>query len=103
MLEILGKKYYIDIEAITDKCKSKDTSKKERKKEKTDDGEEKSGIEINLFKYETIKVCLEVVLSEFGEPDDDIEVFAQTKLPISFKIAFNTLLKNELIIEEEDE
>jgi hypothetical protein len=93
MFEILGKNYYIDLDAITEKCK---TSPME-------DGDEKqnSGIEINLFKYESIKMCLERVMSEYDEIDD--QLFADKSLSVSFKLAFNTLTKNEIIIEEEND
>ena len=106
MLEVLGKYYYIDINSITEKCKSTvDTTKavETPKIEGDEKSEEKSGIEINLFKYETIKICLEVVLSDAEQVDEELGALAQTNLPLSFKIAFNTLLKNEIIIEEEDE
>ena len=98
MLTVLGKNYYIDIESITQKCMSTSEPVKD-----PENGEEKKGIEINLFKYETIKICIEVVLSELENVDEEIAEFSQKDLPISFKIAFNTLLKNEIIIEEEDE
>ena len=100
MLTVLGKNYYIDIESITEKCMSTVTAEPIKDSE---GNEEKKGIEVNLFKYETIKICIEVVLSELENVDEEIAEFSQANLPISFKVAFNTLLKNEIIIEDEDE
>ena len=60
-------------------------------------------LEINVFKYEIIKLCLERVLGEFQESnDDEIGVFAKDNLPISFRIAFNTLIKNQILIEDDE-
>jgi hypothetical protein len=94
MVEIFGKNYYIDIDGITNKCQTGSTIKNE-------DGTET--LEINLFKYETIKMCLDRVLNEYEEPGEgSIGLFGQNELSISFKIAFNTLIKYQ-ILQEDDE
>lgn len=92
MVEIFGKNYFIDIEGITEKCKTGNTIKNE-------DGNE--SLEINIFKYEIIKMCLDRVLNDFEDVDEEIGAFAQNDTSISFKIAFNTLIKHEIIIEDE--
>jgi hypothetical protein len=84
MVEILGKFYYVDIEAITEKCKTGETVTEE-------DGHETTSI--NIFKYETIKMCLERILSEYDEVDEDMGTYATKGMSLSFKLAFNTLLK----------
>jgi hypothetical protein len=94
MVELFGKRYYIDVDGITKKCQTGDTLKNE-------DGTE--GLEINIFKYEIIKVCLERVLNEYEEVDEELGPLAEEGLSISFKIAFNTLIKYEILIEEDDE
>ena len=91
MVEILGKYYYVDIDAITEKCKTGETVTEE-------DGHETT--EINIFKYETIKMCLERVLSEYDEVDEEMGAYATKGMSLSFRLAFNTLLKNEILIEE---
>jgi hypothetical protein len=48
-------------------------------------------------------MCLERVLNEFDEVDEEMGVFAQKETPVSFRIAFNTLLKNNILIEDENE
>ena len=53
MVEIFGKEYYIDIDGITDKCRTGRTIK-------TDD--EEDSLEVNIFKYEIIKMCLDRIL-----------------------------------------
>ena len=93
MVEIFGKNYYIDIDGITDKCKTGNTIKDEDNNET---------LEVNIFKYEIIKMCLERILNDYEDVDEEIGVFGQKDTSISFKIAFNTLIKNE-ILKEEDE
>ena len=50
-------------------------------------------------KFETIKMMLEVVLTEREEIDDNLGIRAGTSksLSIPFKIAFNTLLRHGII------
>ena len=93
MVEIYGKEYYIDIDGITEKCRTGNNIKDE-------DGQEVT--EVNIFKYEVIKMCLDRVLGEFEEPDDNLGVFTEKNTSISFKIAFNTLIKNQILIEEDE-
>lgn len=91
MLEIFGKQYYIDLDAVTDKCRTKGSPVDENG----------DATEINVFKYDIIKMCIDRLVSFVDEEDDDIGVFGKNETPISFKIAFNTLLRNEIIIEDE--
>ena len=50
MVEVFGKSYYIDIDGITEKCRTGNTIK---------DEDDKDSIEINIFKYEIIKIGYE--------------------------------------------
>ena len=68
---------------------------------KEDDGSE--SLEVNIFKYEVIKMCLDRVLGEIDEVDEQLGKFAQEGTSVSFKIAFNTLIKNKILIEEEED
>jgi hypothetical protein len=45
-------------------------------------------------------MCLERILSEYQEIDEQMGAFATNEMSLSFKLAFNTLLKNEILIEE---
>ncbi|MEY2910588.1 MAG: hypothetical protein RIT01_617 [Pseudomonadota bacterium] len=94
MVEVFGKYYYIDLDTVTEVCRTGNTIK-------DDDGGE--SLEINIFKYEIIKMCLERVLNEFDESDEEMGLFAQKDTTISFRLAFNTLVKNNILIEEENE
>ena len=48
-------------------------------------------------------MCLERVLGEYDEQDNDSDIFGVKKASQSFKIAFNTLIKYEILIEELNE
>lgn len=94
MVEIFGKNYFIDIDGITEKCKTGNTIKNEN-------GDE--SLEVNIFKYEIIKMCLDRVLNDITDVDDELGAFGQNDTSISFKLAFNTLIKNEILIEEDEQ
>jgi hypothetical protein len=93
MVEILGKNYFINVDGITQTCQTGNEVKNE-------DGT--TTFEINLFKYEIIKSCVERILSEFAEVDNELGPFAENGLTISFKIAFNTLIKYDILIPEDE-
>ena len=98
MVELCGKNYYIDIDGITEKCRTGYTVK-----EDDDDDDVSEATEINIFKYEIIKMCLERILGEVDEVDEEMGVFAKNNTTTSFKIAFNTLIKYKILIEELNE
>ena len=52
--------------------------------------------------YEILKMCIERVLNEFDEIDEEMGPFAQKDTSLSFRLAFNTLIKNNIIIEEDE-
>jgi hypothetical protein len=47
-------------------------------------------------------MCIERVLNEFEDSDEEMGIFAQKETTVSFRIAFNTLLKNNILIEENE-
>jgi hypothetical protein len=93
MVEIFGKNYYIDVDGISQKCQTGNQIQNE-------DGT--TTLEINIFKYEIIKTCIERVLNEFEESDETLGEFGESNLSISFKIAYNTLIKYEILISEDE-
>jgi hypothetical protein len=99
MVEIYGKQYYIDLDAVTERCRIESIKKNE---EYDDEGDDGAG-SLNIFKYEIVKMCLERILGEYDEEDDDSNIFGAKKASQSFKIAFNTLIKYEILIEELNE
>jgi hypothetical protein len=92
MVEIFGKSYYIDIDGITEKCRTGNTIK----------DEEGETLEINIFKYEIIKMCLDRVLNDYEEVDEEMGVFGSNNVNVSLKIAFNTLIKHGILIEDDE-
>ena len=92
MVNLFGKEYYIDFDKITEKCEVKRT-------------QENEGFEINVFKYELIKMCLQRVLEDGYEDDGDSSMtsFNMNSQSISFKIALYTLIKNEILLEYDEE
>ena len=86
-----GEGYYIDIESITDRCKIIGTD---------DDGNEST--EVNIFKYEVLKMCLDRVLNEIDEVDEELGHLATRNSTTSFKLAYNTLIKYEILIEDDE-
>jgi hypothetical protein len=93
MVEIFGKSYYIDLDGITERCRTGNQISEE-------DGSEVT--EVNIFKYEVIKMCLDRILSEYDEVDEGLGPFAQNNTTTSFKIAFNTLIKYQILIEDNE-
>ena len=92
MVELFGKSYYIDIDGITEKCRTGNTIK-------DDEGET---LEINIFKYEIIKMCLDRVLNDYEDIDEEMGVFGSNNVNVSLKIAFNTLIKHGILIEDDE-
>lgn len=88
MLKIIGEHYYIDLDAIE---KYVDMTVQ------TVDTTGKTETAINLIKYETVKLMLDVVLSENDESDDKLGLAASSDLSLPFKLAFNTLLNKKII------
>jgi hypothetical protein len=85
MITVLGEQYYIDLESIenTINFTPKDTPEGE--------------IHINVAKYEMIKMMIEILMSESEETDENLGTHNLKKLSIPFKIAFNTLLQNQIL------
>ena len=102
MIDIMGKHYYIDVDNAIEQCRPVYPPKKGRPK-KTEETE--TTLELNVFKFEIFKSCIErVLLYEYTEDkdDDDIAIFQEKSSPLSFAVAFNTLLKYKILIEEVD-
>ena len=55
--------------------------------------------EINAPKYEILRLMLEVVLSESGETDSSMSYLNLEKMGFDFKLAFNTLIENNILKE----
>ena len=52
---------------------------------------------INIIKYETVKLMLDVILTESDDADDKLGLASANNLSLPFKLAFNTLLNKKII------
>jgi hypothetical protein len=93
MAQIYGKNYYIDVDNMIEICKTA--------KSMTEESED--NLEINIFKYEILKNCVEKVLNTYEDIDDEMPLLIENQFDISFVLAFNTLIKYNVLIEMEDE
>ena len=84
MHKFYGKDYYIDIYGIVEKCRTGGTISDE-------DG--KDVIEINVFKYELIKMMLDRVLNEFDDEgkDDILSSLKDSACSLSFNFSFQSV------------
>jgi len=116
MLEIGDKMYYIDLKVIDDLVDN-DESLKAQEIEETEvreifdkdgnaDGKEviskkySKGKEIDASKYSTIMLFIDSVMAYNEEIDDTLGFDrGMNKAPISFKVAFNTLLFYKILKE----
>jgi len=87
MLKILGEHYYVDLDRIDEYLQIKPTVPLT--------GETDSN-HISIIKYETVKLMLDVIMSDGDEIDENLGV-RSTDMSLSFKLAFNTLLNKKLI------
>lgn len=86
MLEVLGEHYYIDLDNVSRTIDMPGHSIS---------GETEQTI--NLVSFEVIKMMLEIIMTERDEVDENLGIHSTKNLSISFKLAFNTLLKHEIL------
>jgi len=110
MHEIFGRNYYIDVDTIIEVCRPSYPFKEKPEIEESltetgdppDPEEASGGGELNIFKFEVYKACVERVFGEYNSDDDNLGAFVSPTSP-SFNLAFNTLLKYQIIKEDNDE
>jgi len=88
MLKILGEHYYLDLDKIDEYIQINPDSL-------SSSGETES-TQINIVKYETIKLMLEVIMDVTDEIDETL-AGKGSEISIPFKLAFNTLLNKKLL------
>ena len=93
-LEFGGKEFYIDFTKLREIVVLEDATK---------NGEEdlSGNIHIDVTKYETIREMLGVIMDNNTEVDDKMGIIGLNSLPISFKIAYNTLIHYDILNEVE--
>jgi hypothetical protein len=89
MLNVLGENYYFDLDKISDYVKIDDNPEVTT----GDTGTH----HINLIKYESVKLMMEVILDETEDVDEQLGAKATNNLSVPFKIAFNSLLYKNLL------
>ena len=94
MIEVLGRTYYLDLNELEKFVELPD----EEQKEVIEEGEEEStGQRFSIIKFEIVKTMIEVVLTEREEFDESLGSYQATKTSIPFRLAFNTLLRHNII------
>jgi len=88
MLDVLGKQYYIDFSEVENLINMNSSV------ESVDNNEE---VTINIVSYDIIKMMIEVVITEREEIDETLGIHSANKLSIPFKVAFNTLLRYNIL------
>jgi hypothetical protein len=84
MFKIFNENYYIDIDQVEKYINITSSS-----------GD--SDVHINVIKYESVKMMLEVLMTEDEEIDESLGLKGGNGLTIPFKLAFNSLLNKKLI------
>lgn len=92
MLTFLGENYYLDINEL-EKQVSYEKSILPVITGETEIPEQ----QISVTRFETFKLLIDVVLTEREELDEGLGAHAGKDLSIPFKIAFNTLLINNIL------
>jgi len=87
MLTFLGENYYIDVEELEGRV---NLSKEFIPSGETDQ-------QISVVKFDIYKNLIDVILTEREEMDENLGIHNSNNLTIPFKIAFNTLLINNII------
>lgn len=88
MFEIDGADFYFDFDKLIEECQ-------------VDDLTESSTLSLNIFKYDLLKMCVERIMDDVSDLGTQNDVFAKNELSTAFKLSYNTLLKNEIIVEDE--
>jgi len=83
MLDVLGKLYYVDFSEIENVINMPESTNEE--------------MTINIVSYDIIKMMIEVIITEREEVDETLGIHSANKLSIPFKIAFNTLLRYNIL------
>jgi len=91
MLTFLGENYYLDIDQLERQVSSEKSVIPTL--EESGDTEQ----QISVTRYDIFKNLIDVILTEREELDESLGVHGAKDLSIPFKIAFNTLLINNIL------
>ena len=93
MLKFLGENYYLDVNELEKQVSYEKSILPYVSSAETDYSEQ----QISVTRFETFKSLIDVVLTEREELDESLGVHGAKDLTIPFKIAFNTLLINNIL------
>lgn len=93
MIEVLGRTYYMDLNELEKFVELPD----DEVKENTENDDEGIGQRFSIIKFEIVKTMIEVVLTEREEFDENLGSYQAKKTSIPFRLAFNTLLRHNII------
>ena len=100
LLEVGGKDFYIDIDALSECISVEKKALVGTNGEKMNTTTETApGLQIDVAKYEIYRDLINTILTTTDVVDDRMGVMGLNSLPIPFKISFNTLLIKRIIKE----
>ena len=98
MITLYGKEYYIDFDQAIEQCQIYSTPKTNE-----EGNEEPQTHEINIFKFELVKMCIDRVLDEMDSSEETFPGLPDKNTSVSFKLSFNSLENAKIILENDDE
>lgn len=95
MFKIFNEYWYLDLDYLDNKLRVEPKSKEPKE---SDESESQT---INVVSYEVYKFLIEVLMTEKEDVDEAMGV-RSSDVPIPFKLAFNTLVKDKILKKSED-
>jgi hypothetical protein len=100
MFKIFGDEWYLDLNHLDAKLRIDAKPTQVITEENGVDVDEK--ISINVVSYEVYKFLIEVLLTEKEDVDENMGMRG-SDVPLDFKLAFNTLVKDNILKKTEDD
>lgn len=105
MLTIMGSNYYIDVDELENRVNiggptlvAENTDKPETQtEEEVDLSDIDPEKQISIVRYDLFKNMIEVLITEREELDESLGLHGGKNLSIPFKLAYNTLLINNIL------
>jgi|TARA_B110000503_G_scaffold131269_1_gene205632 predicted nucleic-acid-binding protein len=100
MIDVLGSMYYLDLEELESFIELDDVKITKDNDKIEGDGNVtvvESGQRFSVIKFDIIKMMIEVVITEREEFDENLGSYQAKKTSIPFRVAFNTLLRYNII------
>ena len=100
LLDIGGKEFYFDIDALSDAVKLESKLIEESNLSECENPEKKDNVlQIDVAKYEMYRDLINTLLSTNDVIDDKMGIMGLNSLSIPFKLSFNTLLLKGILKE----